>query len=89
MALTSRASQRFEAHFSPEEQIAPAIVKLIDGAQNTLDIAAFAYTHPDIAVATIRAHQRGVRVRMIMDTTNASGRDSLVPVLLKAGIENQ
>jgi len=76
-----------ETHFSPEEQIAPTIVKLIDGAKRTLDIAAFAYTHPDIAAATIRAHERGVRVQMIMDTTNASARDSLVPDLLNAGIE--
>src|SRR5438876_11595169 len=70
-----------ETHFSPEEEIAPTIVKLIDSTKQTLDIAAFAYTHSDIAAATIRAHGRGVRVQIAMDTTNAAVHSSLAPDL--------
>jgi len=75
-----------EPHFSPEEEIAPTIVKLIDNAQHSLDIAAFAFTHPDIANAVIRAHQRGVKVRMVMDMVNEREKNSLAPELIKAGI---
>ncbi len=75
-----------EPHFSPEEEIAPTIVKLIDNTQHSLDIAAFAFTHPDIANAVIRAHQRGVKVRMVMDMVNEREKNSLAPELIKAGI---
>src|SRR5688500_3582796 len=75
-----------ETHFSPQEQIAPTIVKLIDEAQRTLDIAAFSFTRSEIGAATIRAHERGVRVRLVMDTTSAGGKYSTVPDLIKSGI---
>ena len=44
-------------------------------------------THTEIAAAVIRAHQRGVHVRLVMDLMNASGRNSRIPDLIKAGIE--
>jgi phosphatidylserine/phosphatidylglycerophosphate/cardiolipin synthase-like enzyme len=87
IVATTQPTISIEAHFSPEEEIAPTIVKLIDGSQHSLDIAVYAFTHADIAAAVIRAHQRGVRVRMVMDLKNASGRDSCIPDLIKAGIE--
>jgi phosphatidylserine/phosphatidylglycerophosphate/cardiolipin synthase-like enzyme len=76
-----------EPHFAPEEVIGPLIVKLIDGAQHSLDIAAYSFTHTEIAAAVIRAHERGVHVRLVMDLMNASGRNSRIPDLIKAGIE--
>src|SRR5262245_15464761 len=59
---TTQSSIVVEAHFSAEEEIAKTVVKLIDGAQHSLNIAAFTFNHPDITNAIIRAHQRGVRV---------------------------
>ena len=76
-----------EPHFAPEEVIGPVIVKLIDGSQHSLDIAAFAFTHPDISAAVIRAQKRGVIVRMVVDATEEHGNASLVPDLTKAGID--
>jgi phosphatidylserine/phosphatidylglycerophosphate/cardiolipin synthase-like enzyme len=76
-----------EPHFAPEEVIGPVIVKLIDGSQRSLDIAAYSFTHTEIAAAVIRAHQRGVHVRLVMDLMNASGRNSRIHDLTKAGIE--
>ena len=76
-----------EPHFAPEEVIGPVIVKLIDGSQHSLDIAAYSFTHTELAAAVIRAHQRGVHVRLVMDLMNASGRNSRIPDLIKAGIE--
>jgi phosphatidylserine/phosphatidylglycerophosphate/cardiolipin synthase-like enzyme len=75
-----------QTHFSPEEEIAPTIVNLIDHAQRTLDIAAFSFTRSEIGAATIRAHQHGVRVRLVMDTTSAGSKYSTVPDLIKSGI---
>jgi phosphatidylserine/phosphatidylglycerophosphate/cardiolipin synthase-like enzyme len=76
-----------EPHFAPEEVIGSVIVKLIDGSQHSLDIAAYAFSHQEIAAAVIRAHQRGVHVRLVMDLKNASGRDSRIPDMVQAGIE--
>jgi phosphatidylserine/phosphatidylglycerophosphate/cardiolipin synthase-like enzyme len=86
MLATTQPGVSIEPHFSPEEEIAPTIVKLIDGSQHSLDIAAFAFTHPDIANAVIRAHQRGVKVQMVMDMVSERERNSLAPEPIKAGI---
>jgi phosphatidylserine/phosphatidylglycerophosphate/cardiolipin synthase-like enzyme len=83
---TTQPSISIETHFAPEEKIAPTIVKLIDDAHGSLDVAAFAFTHADIAAALIRAHQRGVRVRMVTDIMESSSRYSRVPDLMNAGI---
>ena len=48
-----------EPHFAPEEEIGPIIVKLLDGTQRSLDIAAHAFTHTEITAAIIRAHVAG------------------------------
>ncbi len=86
MLAATQPAISIEPHFSPEEEIAPTIVKLIDNAKHSLDIAAFAFTHPDIANAVIRAYQRGVKVRMVMDMVTERERNSLVPEIIKAGI---
>ena len=86
MLATTQPAISIEPHLSPEQEIAPTIVKLIDNAQHSLDIAAFAFTHPDIANAVVRAHQRGVKVRMVMDMVNEREKNSLAPELIKAGI---
>jgi phospholipase D-like protein len=66
-----------------EEDITPTIVKLIDGSQRSLKIAAF--TSPDIANATIRARACGVDVQLITDTEQAHANGSIIGDLLKAG----
>jgi phosphatidylserine/phosphatidylglycerophosphate/cardiolipin synthase-like enzyme len=76
-----------ETHFSPEEEIAPTIVKLIDGAQRSIDVAAFAFTHPDIASALVRAHQRGVRARFLMDYMQSRLKECRADELIAAGID--
>src|SRR5437764_13939479 len=86
-APTTQSGISVEAHFSPEEQVAPTIVKLIDNARHTVDIAAFSFTHPDIAAAAVRAHQRGVRVRFLMDYTQSRLTYCRAADLIDAGIE--
>jgi phosphatidylserine/phosphatidylglycerophosphate/cardiolipin synthase-like enzyme len=68
-----------------ENQLASAIQKLQPG--NTLDIAAFEFNLPVLTAAVLDAHQRGVIVRMVVDTQNAlEDDDSTLPQLVKAGI---
>src|SRR5687768_5178348 len=68
-APATQAGVIIETYFSPKDKIGPIIVKLIDGAERSLDIAAFTFSHRDITHAIIRADQRGVKIRFVMDYT--------------------
>jgi phosphatidylserine/phosphatidylglycerophosphate/cardiolipin synthase-like enzyme len=46
------------------------LVQIIDGAQQSVDVAAYDFGLEDVAEALIRAHERGVNVRMVTDTDN-------------------
>lgn len=60
------------------------LVTLIDGAQQRVDVAAFYFSLEPIAQALVRAHERGVRVRLVTDSDYA---EELGPVTLQgAGI---
>ena len=59
---------------SDEEDTAldDALIALIDGAKRTIDIAIYELDDAHIIAALIRAHQRGVSVRMVGDADEAS-----------------
>lgn len=60
------------------------LVEAIDGAQKTVDMAAFELDLESVTQALIRAHQRGVRVRVVSDSDYV---DEYGPVeLQKAGV---
>jgi phosphatidylserine/phosphatidylglycerophosphate/cardiolipin synthase-like enzyme len=85
---TAPATQALiEAHFSPEEKIAPTIVKLIDSAQHSIDVAAFEFSHPDIAAALIRANDRGVQIGFVMDYRESRLSTCRAKELIDAGID--
>jgi phosphatidylserine/phosphatidylglycerophosphate/cardiolipin synthase-like enzyme len=60
----SRDAQSF---FSSVHDITSIIVRVIDTATAILEIAAFTFTHPEIADAVIAARKKGVDVSVIMD----------------------
>lgn len=80
------SSSPIETCFSPKEACDRKIIAFIDSAQQTLDIAIYAITHPGIADAIQRAHTRGLRVRMVVDRVQAFGNSSLVDELSSSGI---
>ena len=55
------------------------LAEAIDSAQTSVDVAAFELDLPSITDALVRAHQRGVRVRLVTDSDYA---DSLGPISL-------
>lgn len=72
-------------HFSPG--IREHIIPLLDGAQESVDLAVYAFTDSDLASAVVRAHQRGVKVRVVMDARHSANRDSLDEFLAGRGVE--
>ena len=56
----------------PDDGVAP-VVELIDGAQRSLRVKQFTLTDPDVMSALIRAHKRGVDVRVMLNPHRSSG----------------
>lgn len=62
-------------YFSQEDQPPDVqLIKLIDLARSTLDIAIYSLTKPNIADSIIRAKKRGVTVRIISDAIQSHGK---------------
>jgi len=72
--------------FSPEGAIAEEIIRQIDNAQEYIDIAIYSFTYEPIAGAIIRAKNRGVRIRILMDRGQSKGKYSKYKYLLDSGI---
>ncbi len=54
----------------PDEAVAAAI----DGAKQTIDIAIYSFSLEDVAQALLRAKDRGVRVRIVMESDGMDGK---------------
>jgi len=62
------------------------LIALINQATSTIDMALFTFTDDQLGAAVIRAHQRGVTVRVVLDGQNANSTGSEVEKLHTAGI---
>jgi phosphatidylserine/phosphatidylglycerophosphate/cardiolipin synthase-like enzyme len=62
------------------------VIGFIDSCSTCLDIAIYSLTHDDIAAAILRAHQRGVPVRLLTDSTQAGVRGADWEMLQQAGV---
>jgi len=54
-------------YFTPPAGAANAIVQAIDASHQEVLVQAYGFTHNAIAQALLRAHQRGVSVRVLLD----------------------
>lgn len=73
--------------FSPQDEpMKRAVRPLLQGAKEQIDIAVFFLTHKGVAADLIAAHQRGVKVRVILDATAAKNGYSKHEILRSAGI---
>ncbi len=72
--------------FTPSSDCEDNIIRYIDSATESVDVAVYAINNDAIVDALIRAHMRGVSVRILTDRTQAAQKSSLVPVLEAFGI---
>jgi len=88
--LTTCSEQQAEYWSFPEmgKEGLQRVLELIHGAQYSLRIAMFTWTHPQLTQAVIRAHQRGVKVEIIMDHGQTNGVcQATYQILMNAGID--
>jgi len=72
-------------HFSPKGGCQEAIVGQIDNAQKTIDIAMYYLTSREIAQALVRAKDRGVQIRILLDKSQETQKYSKSRYLIKRG----
>jgi len=67
----------------------PAIlVGYLDRARVSIDVATFQFTDTKIADALVRAHRRGVRVRLVLDADSVAAASTTLASLEAAGISH-
>ena len=86
MAPTPTVPPAIEAYFSPHGGAQAAIAARIDQARQEAVAALYYFTDPALADALIRAHNRGVRVEVVLDKTQPSARGGQARRLISAGI---
>jgi phosphatidylserine/phosphatidylglycerophosphate/cardiolipin synthase-like enzyme len=84
---------RVRTYFSPEDEPMKHIIAAIDKSQKSIDVMCFVFSSPEICAAMKKAHQRGVKVRVLLDnlfsSPGATARWPCVPFneLKEAGVE--
>jgi phosphatidylserine/phosphatidylglycerophosphate/cardiolipin synthase-like enzyme len=70
------------------EDCEPLLVRMLDGAERSIRVAAYAFTRTRIARALVEAHRRGVEVRIKMDREQAAyeGASRLLQYLADNGV---
>jgi len=74
-------------YFAPDKDADKPIIALYDGAEKYIHLAIYSLTKDEFAEALIRAHKRGVEVKVLIDRIQAAGRYADDEKLEKAGVE--
>ena len=73
-------------YFTPPSGAASAIVQAIDRSEREVLVQAYGFTHNGIAQALLRAQQRGVTVRVLLDKKSVSTNRYVIDLLNQAQI---
>ena len=79
-------AQQIEVYFSPQGGCTKAIVRELDAAKATVLVQAYCFTSVPIAKALVNAHNRGVRIEVILDRSRGTAKYSEADFLQHAGI---
>jgi phosphatidylserine/phosphatidylglycerophosphate/cardiolipin synthase-like enzyme len=86
-ALAAVPSATIDTCFAPESDCAAFAVRAIDHAEREILVGAYGLTTgAGIVEALLRAHRRGVDVKLIADKTTPCGRNSGIDPLTTAGV---
>lgn len=78
------AHPRLDLHYSPAENLEAIDVATIDGAGETLDVAAYVLTDVAVIEAMTNAAQRGVKVRLFREPSQDRARGQTIDAALAA-----
>lgn len=75
-----------EVFFSPNGGCTQKVIQEIDQAQRQIDVAIYSFTSEPIAQALVRAFERGVKIRILLDKQQAAGQYSKDEYLIENGL---
>lgn len=75
-----------QVFFSPDDKVQEALVYLIEHEKKSIKAAVFVFTDAAIAKALLAAHERGVRIELVVDSTGLRDRFNRIKVLQEQGI---
>jgi len=75
-----------EVYFSPRNGATAAIVREIDRARSEIRVQAYSFTSAPIAQALLNAYKRGIKVEVILDKSQKTGKYSSSTFLMNARI---
>ncbi len=84
--VNTAAFCKMKAYFSPSLDCENQIIKLLNNSQKTVDIAVYTMTNRPIMRAIEKAHQRGVKIRIITDKRQADHYSSVATRLYQKNI---
>ena len=81
-------SPSWSIYFSPQGGCTQAIIKELDAAKKEVLVQAYSFSSTPIAKALVNAHQRGVKVKVILDKSENQkrGKYSSAAFLAQSGI---
>lgn len=77
---------QWEVHFSPNGMTTASIVGHLDHANRSIFVQAYSFTSAPIAEALIKAHNRDVRVEVLVDKSQLTARGSVIQMLVGNGV---
>jgi phosphatidylserine/phosphatidylglycerophosphate/cardiolipin synthase-like enzyme len=83
---SSSAFAQIETLFSAEGNLKENLLKEIESATSTLDLAIHEITSFEMAQVLVKARQRGIKVRVIADAKQAKLRTSKITYLIQQGV---
>lgn len=84
--LAGKECRRANCTYAHADTSLVKLLRRIDAASKTLDVCVFTITCNEIADAVVRAHERGVKVRVISDDEQAHSTGSDLRAIADAGI---
>ena len=78
--------EHIETAFSPAQGATALIVKTIDSAQASIQVAAYSFTSRPIAEALVRAHKKGIDVRVVLNKNQRDCRYCMAKLLQKNAV---
>ncbi len=75
-----------EIAFTPSDECENKIVNLINNSKNSIDVAVYSINNTDIVEAIKLAHDRKIKLRILTDKLQATGKYSKVMELYKYGV---
>ena len=76
----------WNVYFSPQGGATSAIVQTLNKSKSTVLVQAYSFTSKPIAEALVRAHERGVRVEVLLDRSQKTQRFAVIDLLIHSAI---